>query len=127
MIGMKPTDTSANFDITRYGTFIANFRAAAPAIPPEYWIPLYGIVVSTIIGWSVPSIIVWAKAKKEGRRVREHNLATKSLYDDGKVDEKDIPHQDKLKDDVMDDYSGFRPLVVIVHLNFLRCVSSTKY
>ena len=33
-------------------------------------------------------------------------MVIKSLYDDGKVDEKDIPRLDKLKDDIMDDYAN---------------------
>jgi hypothetical protein len=45
-LGMKPNDTSATFDVDRFGTFTANFKAVPPPVPPEYWIPLYGIIVS---------------------------------------------------------------------------------
>jgi hypothetical protein len=46
-LGMKPNDTSATFDVNRFGSFTANFKAIPP---PEYLIPLYGIIVSTVVG-----------------------------------------------------------------------------
>jgi len=56
--------------------------------------------------WLTPTVIGWRKAKKEGRRVQTHHLGIKSLYDDGKVDEEDIPRLDRLKEDIMDDYAN---------------------
>jgi hypothetical protein len=54
--GIKPNDTSAALNVTQFGNFTPNFKALHPPIPPEYWILLYGIMVSTIVGWSVPDI-----------------------------------------------------------------------
>ena len=45
-LNIKQNDTSATFVVGRYGSFTANFRHSPPAIPAEYWIPLYGVIVS---------------------------------------------------------------------------------
>lgn len=94
---MKPNDTSATFDINRFGTFNANFKPVPPSVPPEYWIPLYGIIVSTVVGWSIPSIMGSVKAKRQGGRANQYYERINRLYDDGKLDENDIADLDKLK------------------------------
>ena len=77
---MKPNDTSATFDANRFGTFTANFKAVPPAVPPQYWIPLYGIMISTIVGWSIPSIIGWIRARtKRKATVKEYADIINSL------------------------------------------------
>ena len=79
-LGMKPNDTSATFDANRFGTFTANFKAVPPAVPPQYWIPLYGIMISTIVGWSIPSIIGWIRARtKRKATVKEYADIINSL------------------------------------------------
>jgi YVTN family beta-propeller protein len=79
-LGMNPKDTSATFNIDRFGTFTANFKAVPPSVPPEYWIPLYGIIVSTIVGWSIPSIIGWIRARiKRKESVKEYDDIINSL------------------------------------------------
>ena len=45
----------------KYGDFTVNFQSVPPPIPPDYWIPLYGIIISTVVGWSIPSMIGWAR------------------------------------------------------------------
>src|SRR5215831_45697 len=62
-LGMKPNDTSATFDVNRFGIFAANFKSVPPPIPLQYWIPLYGLIGSTIIGWSLPTIIGSIRAR----------------------------------------------------------------
>jgi hypothetical protein len=39
-------------------------------------------------------------------KVQRHYLVIKSLYDDGKVDEGDIPRLDKLRDAILEDYAN---------------------
>ncbi|MGC2570995.1 MAG: YncE family protein [Candidatus Nitrosopolaris sp.] len=62
-LGMKPNDTSATFDVNRFGIFAATFKSVPPPIPFQYWIPLYGLIGSTIIGWSLPTIIGSIRAR----------------------------------------------------------------
>jgi len=66
---MKPNDPSATFDVNKFGTFTVNFKAVPPPVPPQYWIPLYGIIVSTIVGWSIPSIIGWIRARAKRKKI----------------------------------------------------------
>ncbi len=54
LIGRGPNDPSAAFDVNEYGSFTAKFKPLPPALPAEYWIPLYGIIVSSVVGWSIP-------------------------------------------------------------------------
>jgi uncharacterized membrane protein len=69
--------------------------------------------------------MAWRKAKKESGKAQTHHLTIKSLYDDGKVDEKDIPRLDKLKDDVMDDYTKGK--ISEQHYNSLNNTISVLY
>ena len=104
-LGIGPKDTSANLAVTKFGNFTANFQAVPPAIPPEYWIPLYGIILSTIIGWSIPSIIGWVKSRRDNGRLYRFHKRIKSLYKNGKLDQNDIESLDKLKSDIDDAYA----------------------
>ena len=105
IFGITQNDTASTFNITRFGSFNAYFKAVPPPIPPEYWIPLYGVMVSSVVGWSIPSIIGWIKSKKEGRRVQEYRKRIDSLYDDGKLDDNDISSLDDLKREVIDTHA----------------------
>ena len=64
-------------------------------------------------------------ARKERRRVQTYHLVIKSLYDDGKVDENDIPRLNKLKDDIMDDYAN--GIISEQHYNNLNNKISVLY
>jgi YVTN family beta-propeller protein len=104
-LGIKPKDTSATFDVDRFGTFTANFKAVPPPVPPEYWIPLYGIIVSTIVGWSIPSIIGWIKSKRQISRANQYHKRIHSLYtDNNKLYENDKT-LDALKTDIKNAYA----------------------
>jgi hypothetical protein len=63
-----------SFCITQYGTFTASFRELPAALPTEYWIPIDGLIVSTIKGASIPSIIGWAKTKGD---IKKSTFTTK--------------------------------------------------
>ena len=105
---MKPDKPEATLNITKFGaSFTANFKALPPPIPQEYLIGLFTIVASTIVGWSIPSIIGWINFKKRARVVSSYHERIKSNIkdDDYKIDEKDIIDLDKLKDEIANDYS----------------------
>ncbi len=63
--GFGSRDNAATLNITQFGSFSAIFRAVPPPIPSEYWIPIYGVIISTLIGWSIPNIIGWLKSRKQ--------------------------------------------------------------
>ena len=79
-----------------------------PPIPSEYLLPLYGIVATSLVGWSIPSISGWFKARKQAKVMSGHHRTIKTLYNDNRVDEKDIPDLDNLKNVVDNDYSKVR-------------------
>jgi uncharacterized membrane protein len=103
--GFITKDNAAIFHVSQFGNFTANFKEVPPPIPPEYWIPLYGIVVSSIVGWSIPSIIGWIKVKRQGRRINQYHKRIKCLRDDGKLDDNDIKDLNKLRKDITDAYA----------------------
>lgn len=92
-------------DITRFGNFTAIFKEQPAPIPSEYWIPLYVIVASTIVGWSIPSIIGYARSKKDVGKLNYYHKKLKLLYSDGTLDEKDINALDELRVKIIDAYS----------------------
>ncbi len=98
-------DNSTKVDLKEYGTFTADFVKVNSPIPTEYWIPLYGIIVSTIVGMSIPSIMGWIRSKADIRKLNHYHQRIKALYSDGKLDEKDISNLDELKRDITDAYS----------------------
>jgi uncharacterized membrane protein len=105
-IGFKSKDNSGMLNITKYGNFTAIFKVIPPPIPPEYWIPLYGVIISSIVGWSIPSIIGWINAKRQIRSVNQYHRKINSLYaDDNRLDENDIKNLDTLKTDIKNAYA----------------------
>jgi YVTN family beta-propeller protein len=101
----SPDKPEATLKVTNFGAFTANFRELPPAVPSEYWIPLYGIIASTIVGWSIPGIIGWVKSKRDVRKLNYYHKQIASLYGDGKLDESDIEALDRLRSRVLDAYS----------------------
>ena len=79
-LGMKPNDTSATFDVNRFGTFTANFKPVPPSVPPQYWTLIITVVITAIVGWSVPGIIGWIRARtKRKETVKEYDDIINSL------------------------------------------------
>jgi YVTN family beta-propeller protein len=104
LFGGKPENKEAILNITEFGNFTANFRKAPDPIPPQYLVGLYTIVVSSIIGYSIPSIITWYKSRKQSRTVFEYRKRIKTLSV-GKNTDKDSQELDSLKNEMDKDYS----------------------
>jgi hypothetical protein len=102
---IKQKDPSANLTIERFGNFTAKFEKLPPAIPAEYLIPLYGVIASSIVGWSIPSIVGWIKARKVAAISNEYHEKINALYDDGKLDYGDIGRMNELRDNLSDIYA----------------------
>ena len=103
--GSIPQDNSSNIEMRKYGDFTVNFQSVPPPIPPDYWIPLYGIIISTVVGWSIPSMIGWARSRREVGVLYRYQKRIKLLYDDGKLDQDDIQSLDNLRSDISDAYA----------------------
>jgi YVTN family beta-propeller protein len=105
IFGIELDEPEATFNITKFGTFTANFKELPPALPSEYLIPLYGIIISTIVGWSIPSIIGWARSRADIRKLNHYHKKIASMYGDGKLDENDVEPLDRLRSNIVDAYS----------------------
>jgi hypothetical protein len=89
-ISLGSKDTSANLTVTQFGRFTTNFERLPPPIPDEYLIPLYGIIVSSIIGWSIPSVVGGIKTRRQERKLYSIHKKIDKLYDDESLDSDDI-------------------------------------
>ena len=81
-LGLKTfqDDASATFSVTKFGNFTANFDKVPPPLPPEYLAPLYGIIITTLVGsWFIPTTISWFKSKKQQGRLHHHIRTIDSL------------------------------------------------
>jgi YVTN family beta-propeller protein len=107
-LGFKFDDKASIFSANRPGIYTANFKEIPPPIPKEYLIGLYTIVVTTIVGLAIPSIVKWIKTKGEIRKLNYYHKKINSLYDDGKLDNDDLEALDRLKINISDDYSKGR-------------------
>jgi hypothetical protein len=92
-------------EFSQYSNVTATILEPLPLIPSEYLIPLYGIIASTIVGWSIPSIIGWFKSKLDVRKLNYYHEKIVTLYGDGKLDENDIEPLNQLRSNIGDAYS----------------------
>jgi YVTN family beta-propeller protein len=104
-LGGGANDTTATLTPSKFGKFVARFEEVPPPFPSEYLIPLYGIIVSSIVGWSIPSIISWIRVRREGRASDEYHKRIQSLYNDGKLDHADIKPLNKIRNDLSNTYA----------------------
>jgi hypothetical protein len=66
-------DTSTTFDVNRFGTFTANFKALPPLIPPDV-ATLFTVVATAFIGtWLTPALIGWSKTRTQRKYLHKSN------------------------------------------------------
>ena len=105
VLGLKSSDSASNFTVTHGGSYTANFNDIPSPIPKEYLIGLYTIVVTTIIGLAIPSIVAWIKSKGEIRRLNQYHKKINLLYEDGNLDENDNEAMDILRNGISNAYA----------------------
>jgi hypothetical protein len=94
----------AILNVTKFGTFTANFKALPLTIPPEYVATLIGVVATAFVGtWLTPALIGWNKTRTQRNCFRQcisqigkfHKNALEDkiigYYADGKLS--DVQHQ----------------------------------
>lgn len=104
-LGIGTNDTSTILNITRFGNFTANFEKLPPPLPDEYLIPLYGIIVSSIVGWSIPSIIGGIKTKRQERKLFSIHKKINHVWDDKILDLNDVNKLDSLVGETEEAYA----------------------
>jgi hypothetical protein len=103
---MNPDKPEAKLNVTKFGSFTANFKALPPPIPQEYVATLFTVVATAFIGsWLTPTVIAWRKARREGSKLGHYHDEVKRLYNDAKLDGIDINELDNLRDNIIDDYT----------------------
>jgi YVTN family beta-propeller protein len=103
---LMPDKPESTLNITKFGSFTANFKALPPPIPPEYVATLFTVIATAFIGsWLTPTVIEWRKAKKQGSKLDHYHNEVKSLYNDGRLDTNDIKELNNLRDNVTDEYT----------------------
>ena len=106
ILHLLPDKSESTLNITKFGSFIANFRAPPPPIPPEYVATLFTVVATAFVGsWLTPTIIGWRRVKKQGSRLDYYHNELKDLYNDWKLHENDIEKLNKLRDSIADEYT----------------------
>jgi YVTN family beta-propeller protein len=112
---IKPNGNSPTLTVNRYGTFTANFIPIPPAIPPEFLYLLVGIILSSLFGWSIPSIMGRVKERTQRKYLKEcinqigkldKNAIEEKIigyYVDGKINE---DHRQLLKDKISEYYEN---------------------
>jgi YVTN family beta-propeller protein len=89
----------ATLNITKFGSFTANFRALPPSIPPEYVATLFTVVATAFIGsWLTPTVIGWRNAKKQVGKFDQYYNEIKKADNDANV-------SDNLIDEITDEYT----------------------
>jgi hypothetical protein len=103
---IKSQEPEAILNITKFGSFTANFKELPPPIPGEYVATLLGVVATAFVGsWLTPSLIEWRKTKKQGSKLDHYHNEVKNLYNDGKLDRNDIKKLNNLKNNITDVYA----------------------
>jgi YVTN family beta-propeller protein len=103
---LAPDKPESTLNITKFGSFTANFKALPPPIPPEYVATLFTVVVTALVGsWLTPTVIGWRKARKEWSKLDHYHNEVKKLYNEGKLDMNDIQGLNNLRDNIKDEYT----------------------
>ena len=105
LFGDKPDKPEAKLNITKFGTFTANFKEAPAPLPPEFWAQMYAVIATVITAVFIPSIVGWIRSKRDVKKLNYYHKEIASLYDDGKLDENDMEKLDRLRGRVTDAYS----------------------
>ena len=107
LLGIPHTvEDEAILNVTKFGSFTANFKELPSPVPPEFWLQSYVLVNTVIAGLSIPSIVGWMKSKMDSRKLNYYHKKIASLYwDDGKLDENDIQPLNRLRNSILDVYS----------------------
>ena len=113
---------SGDITVDRYGVFNVNFKPfppARPPPPPDYTFLFITVIVTSVIGWSIPSIAGWVKAERQLEHLKEcvnmidedvgksHQNAIKEKIMGYRVDGKlSEDHRQLLKDKISEYYGS---------------------
>ena len=105
LFGDKPEEPEAKLNVTKFGTFTANFKELPPPVPQEFWLQSYVLVGTVIAGLSIPSVVVFITSKRDAKKLNYYHKQIASLYEDGRLDKGDLEPLDRLRSIVANAYS----------------------
>jgi YVTN family beta-propeller protein len=86
---IKSEEPEAILNVTKFGTFIANFKELPPPLPPEYVATLFGVVVTAFISsWLTLTIIGWRKAKRHQHKLNDYENKLEDMDKGRKIRQK---------------------------------------
>ena len=108
---MKPDKPEATLNISKFGSFTANFKSLPPPVPPEYIATLFTVVVTAFVGtWLIPTVIGWRKSRNQGKKLDYYyneinNLKTNVLEENGKIPEDNLTNINNSRIDIEQQYT----------------------
>jgi DNA-binding beta-propeller fold protein YncE len=96
---------SHGFDITQFGSFTANFRAAPEIIPREYVLAFYGFWATIFTGLILPNITGWIKSYLQTRRLRYY-FKTLQILNRNSYKENYLDQLDNIKNEIDDAFAA---------------------
>lgn len=127
--GNKSVEPEAKLEITKFGTFTANFRESPPAVPPEFWIQTYVLIGTIIAGLSIPTILGWIGSNRDVRKSILYEKIFRKRIDDAVNNKSAIkkPRQeqlDQIRNEVEAAYSEGK--IIEKHYNLLNKAISNR-
>ncbi len=105
-INVGSDDPAATLTVNRFGNFTAYFRALPSPLPAEYWATLFSVSVTAVVGaWLIPTSIGWIRLRKQISVLHSYHRNVTSLYNDHKLDERDLEELDSMNSNIADSYA----------------------
>ena len=106
-LGIKLSKDEGTIDITKFGSFTANFSELPPSVPATYWASLFTIVATALIGsLLIPWAVQWLKSRKETSRLNSFHKQMVIIYADGKLDDDDTGQLNTIFKNISDSYTS---------------------
>ena len=87
ILNLTPDRPEAALNVTKFGSFTANFKATPPPIPPEYVATLITVVITTLVGsLLIPAIYGRLKSKRQTSRLNSFRRNI-HLHGGGNIDQ----------------------------------------
>jgi YVTN family beta-propeller protein len=120
-------EPQATLDITKFGSFTANFKTLPPPIPPEFVAALFTVVTTAFVGtWLTPAVIAWRRANNQ-RGKFNHYSNKLDFYENRKLNNDDIKNLNNLRNEIAKEYTNgkiskeqYDKLVDEISLNYKR-------
>ena len=107
ILHLMPDKPESTLNITRFGSFTANFKATSPSNSSQNMGYIICLVATAFVGsWLIPTSIGWLSARKQGSRLDFIiHKKVKDLDDKGELDKNDFKDLNNLRNNIAVEYS----------------------